>query len=103
MCLPRVVEVYRAQPWYAARPETEVEFVGALEAAHPVIGPGNRPASFVLRTADETLAIYASGVEDKLGPLAGPRLRIRGKLVDLTGEGGTRELWISTIDRAGRA
>jgi len=102
MYLPRVIEVYRTQPWYQARPETEQEFVGALETLTAVLGPGNRPASFMLRTANEVLAVYASGVEDTLRPLVGSRVRIRGKVIDLTGEGGTSELWIGTIDLGSR-
>ncbi|MEU7088875.1 hypothetical protein OG399_44825 [Streptomyces achromogenes] len=85
-----------------ARPEPEDEFVGTLEAARPVIGPSNRPAlSFVLRTVDDELPVYAAGVADMLGPLVGPPLRIRGKTVDFTNQGGTRELWIATIVAAG--
>jgi hypothetical protein len=97
-----VIEVYRTQPWYQARPETEQEFLGTLETLVSVLGPGNRPASFMLRTADEVLVVYASGVEDTLRPLVGSRVRIRGKVIDLTGEGGTSELWIGTIDLGSR-
>ncbi|MFE9727504.1 hypothetical protein ACFYQ5_28970 [Streptomyces sp. NPDC005794] len=97
-----VVDVYRGQPWYMARPEPEDEIAGTLEASNPVIGPGNRPAlSFVLRTVDDELPVYAAGVVDTLGPLAGFHLQIRGKTVDFTNQGGTRELWIATIVAAG--
>ncbi|MFJ9855200.1 hypothetical protein [Streptomyces sp. NPDC101150] len=76
----------------------EEEFVGVLEAAHPGVGPGNRPSlAFVLKTVNDVLPVYASGAATMLGPLVGPRLRIRGKVVDLTREGGIRELWIATI------
>lgn len=102
MRLPRVIDVYCGQPWYMARPEPEEGFVGTLEAVRAITGPGNRPSlAFLLRTADDELPAYASGVGGTLGPLVGPRLRIRGKVVDLTGEGGTRELWIAKIVSAG--
>ena len=93
-----VIEVYRRQPWYVARPEPEEEFVGRLDALPAVAGPGNRPSlAFMLQTTDDELAVYASGVQDTMRPLVGTRLRIRGKVVDLTDEGGTREFWIATI------
>ncbi|WP_405804892.1 hypothetical protein OG729_06615 [Streptomyces sp. NBC_00210] len=96
---PEVVDVHRRQPWYAARPEPEREFVGTLHAVPPVIGPDNRPVlAFVLRTTDDELSVYASGAEDTLGLLVGPLLRLRGKAVDLTGEGGSPR----TVDRDDR-
>jgi hypothetical protein len=98
MNLPEALDVHSGQPWYVARPEPERQFVGTLEAVPTVIGPANRPAlAFVLRTSDGELPVYAAGVEDRLRPLVGPRLQIRGKTVDLTEEGGVRELWIATI------
>lgn len=102
MHLPEVIDVHHRQPWYVARPEPEREFVGTLESVPTVIGPANRPAlAFVLRTSDGELPVYAAGVVDTLRPLVGPRLQIRGKAVDLTEEGGVRELWIATIVSAG--
>ena len=98
MHVPEIIDVHRGQPWYVARPEPEREFVGTLESVPTVIGPGNRPAlALVLRTSDRELPVYAAGVVDTLRPLVGPRLQIRGKAVDLTDEGGVRELWIATI------
>ncbi|MGW2984311.1 hypothetical protein [Streptomyces goshikiensis] len=93
-----MIDVHRGQPWYVARNEPEEEFVGTLEASHPGVGPGNRPSlAFVLRSANDTIPVYAAGVVDLLEPLVGLHLRLQGKFVDLTGEGGTRELWIATI------
>jgi hypothetical protein len=99
MSPPRVVDVYRGRPWYEAQSQPEQVFVGTLEAVPAITGPRNRPSlAFVLRTAGDQIPVYASGVMDVLGSLVGPRLRVRGKIVDLTGEGGTRELWIATIE-----
>jgi hypothetical protein len=93
-----VIDVYGGQTWYVARPEPEQEFIGTLEAVPTITGPGNRPSlAFLVRTEDSELPTYAAGVGDLLGSLVGPALRIRGKIVDLTGEGGTREVWIATI------
>lgn len=70
MRTPGVIDVYCEQPWYVARPEPEEEFVGTLEAMQTITGPGNRPSlAFLLRTADDELPVYASGVVDTLGPL----------------------------------
>jgi hypothetical protein len=93
-----MIDIYRGRPWYVEQPQPERVMVGTLEAVSAVTGPGNRPSSaFVLRTADDQIPVYASGVMEVIGSLVGPRLRLRGKVVDLTGEGGTRELWIATI------
>jgi hypothetical protein len=95
---PGVIDIYRGQPWYVEQPQPEQVIVGTLETVPAITGPGNRPSlAFVLRTADDQIPVYASGVMDLIGSLVGPRLRLRGKFVDLTGEGGTRELWIATI------
>ena len=94
----RVLDVYRKQPWYQARPEPEEEFEGWLESIQTVIGPANRPSlAFILRTEGEDLLVYAAGVTDILEPLVGQPLRIRGKTIDFTSEGGVRELWIAMI------
>ena len=91
-------DVYAAQSWYVGWPEPEEDFVGTLEALPTVTGPGNRPSlGFLLRTADDNLPTYSAGVDDVLAPLVGHRLHFRDKVVDLTGEGGTREFWIGTI------
>jgi hypothetical protein len=90
----RVLDVYRKQPWYQARPEPEEEFEGTLESMQTVIGPANRPSlAFILRTEGDDLLVYAAGVMDILEPLVVQPLRIRGKTVDFPSEGGTRELW----------
>jgi hypothetical protein len=100
MSLPGGIDVYRGQSWYVEQPQPEQVIVGTLEAVPTITGPGNRPSlAFVLRTANDQIPVYAAGVMDVLGPLVGPRLRLRGKIVDLTDEGGTRELWIATIER----
>jgi hypothetical protein len=99
----RVPDVYRKQPWYQARPEPEEEFEGTLESMQTVIGAANRPSlAFILRTEGDELLVYAAGFMDILEPLVGQPLRIRGKTVDFTGEGGTRELWIAMIIASGR-
>lgn len=96
------INIYGGQSWYAERPEPEEDFDGRLDALPVIAGPGNRPSlSFMFRTADDELAVYSAGVQDRLRTLVGTRPRIRGKVVDLTGEGGTRELWIATIAPAG--
>lgn len=98
MTPPGVIDIYRGQPWYMEQPQSEQVIVGTLEAVPTIIGPGNRPSlAFVLRTAHDQIPVYASGVMDVIGSLVGPRLRLRGKIVDLTSEGGTRELWIATV------
>jgi hypothetical protein len=99
---PGIIDIYREQPWYMEQPQPEQVIVGTLEAVPAITGPGDRPSlAFVLRAADDQIPVYASGVIDLIGSLVGPRLRLRGKIVDLTGEGGTRELWIATIDLVG--
>jgi hypothetical protein len=105
MCDYEAAGGYRHLPgpsWYVAQPQPEQVIVGTLEPVPAITGPGNRPSlAFVLRTGDDQIPVYASGVMDVLGSLVGPRLRLRGKIVDLTGEGGTRKLWIATIESAG--
>jgi hypothetical protein len=92
------IDVFGAQSWYRERPEPEREIVGRLERVPPPSGPGDRPSlEFVLRAAEDSLPVYSAGVVDSLGAWVGPRVKVRGKTVDLTDEGGIREFWIAAI------
>lgn len=95
-------DVYGGQEWYLSRPEPEGEFIGTLRAVPTIAGPMNRPSlAFVLKTKDGEVSVYAAGAIDALQTLVGRPLRVRGKTVDLSGEGGTTELWIARVDLAG--
>jgi hypothetical protein len=61
----RVLDVYRKQPWYQARPEPEEEFEGTMEFMQTVIAPANRPSlALILRTEGDDLLVYAAGFMD---------------------------------------
>ncbi|HEX5761191.1 MAG TPA: hypothetical protein VF121_18550 [Thermoanaerobaculia bacterium] len=92
------VEIYAAADWYRARPEPEERWEGTLEKVDPVVGPAGRTSlTYALRTADRRLPVYAAGVQERLAPFTGRAVRATGKLVDLSGEGLGRELWIASI------
>ena len=54
----------------------------------------------MLATYGGKYPVYAAGREEKLTRLAGWRLRVRGKRVDLREEGFGEELWIGTVEDA---
>lgn len=94
-------DIYASTSWYRERPEPEEQLEGLLIEALPATGPGERRAlSFVLVTYRGRYPVYAAGREEKLTRLAGWRLRVRAKRVDLREEGFGEELWIGTVDEA---
>ena len=94
-----MTQIYMGFDWYQERPEPEREWRGVMRERHVSTGPAGRPAlAFELITSDEgTLPTYAAGVVPKLAPFVGRQVLVRGKRVDLTGEGYGPELWIGSL------
>lgn len=94
-------DIYGSTPWYHERQEPEEHLEGLLIEAPPATGPGERDGlTYVLATMGGKYPVHAEGREEKLARLAGWRLRVRGKRVDLSDEGLGEELWIGTVDEA---
>ncbi|MFE7630063.1 hypothetical protein [Kocuria sp. NPDC057446] len=94
-----VVDIYRGRAWYVERGEPEADHTGVLDTAPAVTGPGNWPSAelFVLATERGDIPVYAAGVANLLRPLVGHRLGVRGKVIDVSREGGDRELWLGSV------
>jgi hypothetical protein len=86
--------LYANEEWYRSRAEPERTWQGRLETKKTVEGPNSRTAvRFALITTNESLSIYAPTHNNGLRRFVGRQVRIRGKLVDLSGEGYGKELW----------
>jgi hypothetical protein len=93
-----VIQLHAGKPFYRHRPEVEEFFTGRLVAVPEVTGPDTRALPFTLEMDTGTLAVYATGAAaEALAPLAGHLVRIRGRRVDLRGEGGGVELWPGSV------
>ena len=93
-------DIYGSTPWYQERPEPEEELEGLLLKIPQATVSGERTLGFVLATYRAKHPVYAAGREEKLTRLAGWRLRVRGKRVNLREEGFGEELWIGTVNEA---
>jgi hypothetical protein len=72
-----------------------------LERQEAPVGPASRTAlTHVLLLPGRRLDVYAANVEAALAPFVGRRVVARGKLVDLSGEGYGRELWLASVAAA---
>jgi hypothetical protein len=91
--------VFAGEEWYRERPEPEEQFAGTLEPVTLPSGPAGRPAlSYILRTGDEDLPVYAAGAAPLLGSLVGHQVIVLGKRIDFTLSGFGMELWIGEIE-----
>jgi hypothetical protein len=99
---PRVAQmtqIYGDLDWYQIRPEMEREWSGTLEQRQTPLGPGMRGGlTFTLVTDKGRFPVYAANVEGLLAPLLAERVRLCGKLVDLSSQGDSEELWIGSIE-----
>ena len=94
-------DIHGSTAWYQERPEPEEQLEGVLIEVVPATGPEDRGTiGFVLATLGGRYPVYAASREEKLTRLAGWRLRVRGKRVDLSTEGFGEELWIGTVEDA---
>ena len=90
--------VYAGADWYEARPEPERMWRGTLRTREAPAGPAARTALLYTLVVDgRQLSIYAANVAQRLAPLAGHKVLVQGKLVDLRDEGFGQELWIGSI------
>jgi hypothetical protein len=97
------VEVYSGAAWYRKRTEPEKTWRGVLRELRPAVGPSGRASlRYALATEGRSLPVYAANVERRLRRFLGRKVVVRGKLIDLSGEGFGEELWIGSIRTAGR-
>ena len=91
-------EIYANADWYRARQEPEKLWRGVLRERDVTVGPASRTALlYTLITENSQLLVYAAKVGRQLASLVGRQVLVRGKLVDLSGEGFGQELWIGSI------
>lgn len=82
--------------WYEERSEPERVYRGRLGPRTTGASPGGRTRLlFELDTGERVLAIYAPIHEPVLEGLAGRRVELVGKIVDLGDEGFSPELWLN--------
>jgi hypothetical protein len=92
------VDIFAGLPWYEERAEPEHELEGVLEQTPGGEGPGDRATlAYTLHSGGDAHRAYAAGVMDRLARISGRKVRVRGRLIDLRGEGGVVELWIGSI------
>jgi hypothetical protein len=93
-----MTRIFGDESWYRARGEPERTWEGVLVPRDVTVGPDTRTAlTHALESGSERMPIYAPGLHERLAPLVNRRVRIIGKLVDLSSEGFTEELWIGWI------
>jgi hypothetical protein len=81
--------------WYVEQPEPEAWLTGRLHHEPGGDGPMGRTGArhIVEVAAGERVPLYAPQLDAQLTPRIGREVRLRGKLVDLRGEGLGVELW----------
>jgi hypothetical protein len=85
--------------WYRERPEPEEELIGIVRARATGASPmGRTRLLFELgRDSGMPLPIYAPEGEAGLAGLVGRRVRLTGRLVDMTHEDSGLELWVASV------
>lgn len=93
------MEVFATRDWYRERPEPERTYSGELRERRVPLGPGDRGGlDYILVSDAQEIPVYSAGASDLLRNFVGATVRARGKLIDLTREGGGKELWCGTIE-----
>ena len=94
-----MIEIHSHEDWYRNRPEPEKSWLGVLRTREAAVGPQSRASlSYLLEAKNCQLPVYAAGAVELLTPFVDKSVLVYGKLVDLTGEGFTQEIWIGTIE-----
>ncbi len=95
-----IVQIYREDEWYRARPEVEKELSGILLSRDRPAGPAERTAlRYTLITEGERIPVYAPLPSQQLDSFIGQPVVVYGKVVNLTDEGFGNELWIGSLRR----
>lgn len=90
--------IYAEANWYLASPEPEKLWQGLLQQRNTQIGPANRTGLiYTLVTDGDQIPVYAASAEHLFAAFVGKRISVIGKIVDLSNEGFSEELWIASI------
>ena len=94
-----MTKIFADEPWYRGRREPERDWEGVLSARPTVAGPNTREAlGHLLQMQDRSVPVYTPSVSATLQPFVNHRVRIVGKLIDLSREGFGEELWPGSIE-----
>ena len=92
-------DIFAHEGWYRSCPEAEEEWHGILRKRDAPISPAGRTAlRYTLITDEQQLPVYVANREQQFAQYADAPIRLRGKLVDLSGEGFGHELWVGSIE-----
>jgi hypothetical protein len=98
MSADETTEIYAHADWYAGRPEPEELWHGVLRRRDPPRGPAGRAAlAYTLEVEGDSVDVYAANVEAMLVGFLDRKIVASGKLVDLSGEGFSKELWLASL------
>ena len=92
-------DIYKEEEWYKLRDEKEKIFKGSLRRLPRVITPNQRDLNYFLNVNDSLLPVYVPLSENLLDEFVNCRVKIYGKLIDLSSNGFGEELWIGSIEK----
>lgn len=93
-----MTQIFANEKWYRDQPMKEQTWEGVVTRRVIGLGPADRMAlTLALKTVEEEIPIYTAGAEETLQSFLNKRVRLIGKLVDLTNEGFGPEIWIGAI------
>ncbi len=94
-----MTKIFADEPWYRDRREPERDWEGVLSARAAGAGPNTREAlGHLLQMRDRSVPVYTPSVSATLHPFINRRVRIVGKVVDLSREGFGEELWPGWVE-----
>ncbi len=92
------LNIYLDAPFYVEREEPEETFDGVLREVAVRAGPDTRDLPIQLEASDRTFPLYVVGeAADNLRGLRDRKVRVRGKRIDMSGQGYDVEVWPATI------
>jgi len=94
-----MTKIFADKPWYRDQREPERDWEGVLSARAAGAGPNTREAlGHLLQMRERNVPVYTPSLRATLQPFINRRVRIVGKLIDLSREGFGEELWPGWIE-----
>jgi hypothetical protein len=92
-------DLYKREDWYRVRDEEEKIYNGFLRRLPRVATPNQRDLNYFLEVNNSLLPLYIPKNEILMDEFVGCRVKIYGKLIDLSSNGFGKELWIGSIEK----